>query len=138
MVYKSKYFKVEEFVPPEMIEKKGSQKCWEYLDENLLKTFDQLKEDFPKGTISINTWLWGGDRIDSGIRLPSSKYYNPYSMHSWGKAGDALFSEYPSNEVREYIMANPSKYPHVKGLELGTSWVHLDVRRREKLVTFYP
>lgn len=136
--YRSKYFKIEEFVPPEMIEKKGALKCWEYVDIGLMITFDQLKEDFPKGTISLNTWLWGGDRTQSGIRTSSSKYYNMYSMHPYGKAGDALLSDYDINVVRKFIIDNPGRYPYVKGIELGTSWLHLDVRNREKLITFRP
>jgi len=138
MFYRSKYFKIQEFVPPEMIEAKGESKCWEYVDIGLMKTFDQLKEDFPKGTISLNTWLWGGDRKASGIRMPESDYYNFYSMHPWGKAGDALFSGYFVETVRQYILDNPNKYPYVKGMELGTAWLHVDTRNREKLITFYP
>lgn len=138
MFYRSKYFKIEEFVPPEMMKVKKGPKCWEFVDIGLMITFDQLKEDFPNGTISLNTWLWNGDRVASGIRLPGSKYYRKYSMHSWGKAGDALFSAYDIDDVRQYILDNPDRYPHVKGMELGTSWLHVDTRNREKLITFYP
>ncbi len=137
MSHKSKRFIIEELVPKGLHQKYG-EKCWEFLDPNLLEMIDVIKERFPKGTCSINTWKWNGNRHWSGIRTSDSKYYSQGSMHTWGKAVDMIFSAYRSDEVREDILKNPNIYKHIKGLELGISWVHIDTRNRETLKTFYP
>ena len=133
----SKHFKLQELVPEEMYLKYGD-KCWEFIDSNLIISIDKIKDKFPEGTMTINNWLWGGVRNQSGIRTPKSKYYSYSSMHSWGKAIDAIFSEYSTEEVRQYILDNPDEFPEIKGIELGISWLHCDTRNREDLISFYP
>ena len=135
-MYTSRHFLIEELVPKELYQKYGATKCWEFLDPELLKMIDIIKERFPKGTVSINTWKWNGDRNWSGIRTPDSSYYSQGSMHSWGKAVDMIFSAYTADEVRKDILDNPDIYYAIKGLELDISWVHLDTRNRETLLSF--
>lgn len=138
MPYRSKHFIIEELVPKVLFDKYGAEKCWEFLDPELLRMIDIIKERFPNGTCSINTWKWNGNRNWSSIRTPDSSYYSIGSMHSWGKAVDMIFSDYTADEVRADIIANPTVYDAIKGLELGISWVHIDTRNREELLTFYP
>jgi len=135
MYIKSKHFRLEELVPKELFNKYG-EKCWDFLDPRLLESIDTVKERFPEGTITINNWLWNGNRNWSGIRTPNSSYYSQSSMHSWGKAVDMIFSKYSPDEVRQDIIDNPDIYPHIKGLELDITWVHLDVRNRKELLKF--
>jgi len=131
----SKYFKIHELVSKAIYEKKG-ESAWRYIPADLIKAIDTIKERFPKGTITINNYVWGGSRQWSGLRTPDSSYYSPTSMHSFMRAVDMKFSEYSSNKVRSDILENPELYPTIKGLELGTSWVHIDIRNEETLVTF--
>lgn len=135
MYIKSKHFRLEELVPKELFKKYG-EKCWDFLDPRLLESIDIIKERFPEGTITINNWVWNGDRNWSGIRTSDSPYYSQSSMHSWGKAVDMIFSKYDPDEVRKDIIDNPDIYPHIKGLELDISWVHIDVRNRTELLKF--
>ena len=95
-----------------------------------------LKERFPKGTMTINNYMWGGDREWSGLRTPDSPYFSPTSMHTFMQAADIVFSHYPSIDVRSDIISNPGVYPFIKGLELDVTWVHIDVRNEENIVTF--
>ena len=132
---KSKYFKVHEFVPKKMFAKYG-EKSWRFVDVRLIETIDILKEHFNLGTITINNYFWGGDREWSGIRTPESPYYSYGSQHSFANAFDILFSHYTAEEVRNYIINNPQKFKHIKGLELGVSWVHLDLRNEDEMVLF--
>lgn len=135
MYIKSKYFRLEELVPESLFKKYG-EKCWDFLDPRLLESIDTIKERFPKGTITINNWLWNGNRNWSGIRTEDSPYYSFSSMHSWGKAVDMIFKSYTPDEVRQDIIDNPELYPHIKGLEMNISWVHIDVRSRTELLKF--
>ncbi len=132
---KSRHFKIEELVPREMFKKYGD-KCWDFLDPQLIESIDTIKDRFSAGTATINNWLWNGNRNWSGIRTPDSSYYSPSSMHSWGRAVDIVFSKYSPDEVRQDIINNPDIYPYIKGLELDITWVHLDTRSRESLLTF--
>jgi len=132
---KSKYFKVHELVPRKMFEKYG-EKSWRYVDVRHIETVDILKEHFNLGTMTINNYYWGGSREWSGIRTPESSYYSYGSQHSFANALDIVFSHYTAEEVRNYIMNNPQKFKHIKGLELGVPWVHLDLRNEDEMVLF--
>ena len=132
---KSKYFKIHELVPPKLYKKRG-KKAWYLIDPRLVETIDTIKELFPKGSMSINDYFWGGKRTQSGIRLGSSKYYSNSSLHSYGMAIDAVFSKYDVEKVRQFIIDNPDKFPHIKGIETGISWLHIDVRNTDKVMLF--
>ena len=131
----SKYFKVQELVPEHIYLARG-EKAWELIDDRVISTIDTLKERFPKGTMTINNWLWGGDREWSGLRTSDSPYYSWTSQHSFGRAIDAVFSAYEVEEVRQDIIDNPEVYPYIKGLELEVSWLHIDTRNCDKLKVF--
>jgi len=136
----SKSFKIEELVPPTVFNARGF-KSWELIDDKLIITMDAIKARFPLGTMTINNWVWGGDRRWSGLRTPdAAEYYSQTSQHSFGRALDAVFSAYDVEEVRQYILANPEEFPHVKGVELGTGWLHVDVRNTidGSVKSFYP
>lgn len=134
---KSKYFKIQELVSKETYNVRG-ERAWQLIDPYLIMTIDKLKEVFPKGTITINNWLWSGNRNESGLRVYGMKHYSPYSMHSFGKAADAVFSHYKTEEVRQYIIDNPKEFPYIKGIELGVSWLHIDTRNLDEVLAFYP
>lgn len=135
---KSKYFKAYELVSREDYKKMSDAKVWEIFDPNLIEAIDIIKEQFPHGTMTINNWFWGGNREWSGLRTPESKYYSLKSMHSYGKAIDAVFSQYAADEVRSFIISNPQLFPHIKGIETDITWLHIDVRNRDEVLLFKP
>jgi len=132
---KSEHFKIYELVSRDFYNKKGEDAWW-YICSKLITTIDVLKRYFPKGTISINTWYWNGNRMWSGLREEGSKYYSGTSFHSFGKAVDCIFSDYTTEEVRQFIIDNPEKFPYVKGIELGVSWLHIDTRNSDEIIKF--
>ena len=134
---KSKSFIIQELVPEHIYIKRG-EKAWELIDDRLIKMIDVLKAKFPKGTMTINNWKWGGDRMWSGLRTPESKYYSETSQHSFGRAIDCIFSEYSAQKVRTYIIDNPGLFPYITGIEdyNGMSWVHIDVRNSDLVKIF--
>ena len=132
---KSKHFAIHELVPPHIFEKFG-EKAWKFIDSRLIESIDALKEHFNLGTMTINNYYWGGDRKWSGLRTPQSPYYSETSQHSLGNAIDAVFSHYSAKDVRNYIIDNQHKFPHIKGVELDVGWVHVDVRNEDHIQLF--
>lgn len=131
----SKYFKIHELVPRKMYEEYG-EKAWRYVDVRLIDTIDILKEHFNLGTMTINNYYWDGSREWSGIRTPESPNYGYGSQHSYANAFDIVFSDYTAEEVRNYIINTPHIFKYIKGLELGVSWVHLDIRNEDMITLF--
>jgi len=127
---KSTKFKIYELVPVELYNSVHEDVLWQMMDPGLLATIDAIKAKFPKGSMIINSYKWGGDRGWSGLRTKNSKYYSPTSQHSLGKAIDAVFTAYDVEEVRQYILDNSEEFPHIGGIELGVSWLHVDTRPR--------
>ena len=121
----SKYFKIHELVPKKMFEKYG-ESAWRYVDRGMIQDIDHLKEVFPKGTMTINSYHWNGDREWSGIRTPESPYYSYGSQHSYANAFDAVFSDYEAEVVRMYILNNQDEFVWITRLEYGVSWIHAD------------
>ena len=132
---KSKHFRIYELVPKHIYNKFG-ENAWKFIDPRLIEMIDKLKEDFPSGSITINNYHWNGNRNWSGLRTPGSPYYSETSQHSFGRAVDCLFSKYDIEEVRQYIIASQDVYKYIKGIELDVSWLHIDVRNEDKLITF--
>lgn len=134
---KSKHFKLQELVSKEFYGQWG-EKGWRFIDPQLILAIDYLKEKFPLGSMTINNWFWDGGYNESGLRTPDCEYYSPTSMHTFGKAADIKFSEYSTESVRQYILSNPDEFPWIRGIELGVSWLHIDVRNEDALQAFYP
>jgi len=134
-MYKCEHFKIQELVPEAVFEARGN-KAWELLDPAALFALDQLRDRF--GPITVNNWSIGGPRNWSGLRTSGSPYYSPYSQHTFGRAFDCIFSNTTAEEVRQEILANPEDFPEITSMELGTSWLHFDVRNCVKIKTFYP
>ena len=58
-------FQLQELVHPEIYAKVG-ERCADWLHHDLAPTLQQLRDDF--GPIEVNTWVWGGAFVDSGLR----------------------------------------------------------------------
>ena len=134
-MYICEHFGIEELVPKEVFKKRGN-KAWELLDESALMTIDKLRDKF--GSMTINNWKWGGDRNWSGLRTSDSPYYSAFSQHSFGRAFDIIFKSVTTDEVRNYILDNPDEFPFISGIEMGTSWLHIDTRNTNRIKKFYP
>jgi hypothetical protein len=132
-MYQCKYFKIQELVPPEVFEKRG-YKSWELMDQKMLIVIDRLRDMF--GPMIINNWHIGGERKWSGLRTPDSPYYSPYSQHTFGRAFDIIFTEAGIDDVRRYILNHESEFPEIGGVELDTSWLHIDGRNANGIRTF--
>lgn len=140
--YKPKYFGVAELVPESVYEARGEMGI-ELIDVRVLVTLDQLRESY--GPTYVNTWALGettqrrfGLREWSGLRTEDSPVGSPYSQHRFGRAMDCIFAKVNADIVREDILASPDRFPFINAIELGTSWLHFDVRNCERIKTFRP
>jgi hypothetical protein len=135
LYYKPNFFRIEELVSKEMFEEFKNRKhiLWQQFDPRILYSIDQLRDMFK--TILINTWLWGGRRSQSGLRLPDSAYFSKTSQHSHGRGVDLVFLQVDFNEVREFIIKHPNneRLRFITCVETGTDgWLHIDCRGYDK------
>ncbi len=136
-MYKCTNFRIEELVPPQVFKDRG-QKAWQLLDDRMLITLDRLRER--NGSMTINDWVWGGDREWSGLRTADSPYYSKYSQHTYGKAYDIIFKHVTAEKVRQDILAKPDDkvFEYINSIELGVSWLHCDSRNQKRICAFHP
>lgn len=134
-MYKCKYFKIEELVPPQLLDLVEEDVAWKMFDENLLKAADWVKEKFsPNEPVIINDWSWSGPFKYSGLRTRDWEHYNPNSMHPYGKALDMKFPRNPKlvDEIREFIRDNQKTIPYITEVEEEVSWLHISTSDRYK------
>lgn len=138
-MYIPKHFGIKELVPKQVFADRG-EKAWQLLDDRILLTIDMLREKY--GSITINDWSWkkDGEKFSQwrGLRTADSPYYSKYSQHSFGNAVDLIFKHVTAEQVRQDILANPvdPAFVYINSFEEGTSWVHLDCRNVQRILTF--
>lgn len=128
MIYKCKYFKLQELVPPDVYQKYGDF-AWRFFDVNLLKDIDTIRDKH--GAITINNWSFGGNLRNCGFRsnlYENSKLY--CSAHLFGKAFDlhSINNKKLYSDVNQLFSAG--KLKAVKRIESPLStkyaWCHID------------
>lgn len=141
-MYKPEYFTIRELVPPQVYNVRG-EKSLQLLDDRALITIDTLRKEF--GPAVINSWSfwkkdkWYGEvRKWSGLRIKGCPYGSQFSQHRYGRAFDMIFKDTSAEVVRQDILANPDKYPHIMSLELGVPWLHFDTRNCDRIMTYTP
>lgn len=134
-MYIPTFFAAHELVPETVYMYRGDR-SWELLDDRLLITLDALREQF--GPITVNNYMWGGDREWAGLRTANSPYGTEYSQHRFGRAADCIFTKNSVDTVRDYILGHPDAFPYINSVELETSWLHFDVRNCDRILTYKP
>ena len=146
-MYQPKYFAndlddLAKQVLPEHIYKKEGVAGLRHMDERILITLDTLRKELGK-PITVNDWSWGGEFSGRGYRdivyyKELHKYSDSTSQHKSGRAIDFVVSGMTSQQVRQFILDNKEKFPHITFMEVGPlkngqsmSWVHLDCRMQE-------
>lgn len=122
----SKNFYAQEFVPLDYWEefKEASMAA---IDDRIIITVQALRDNigYP---LTINTWHSGGERYESGLRVWGMKNYSVLSQHTYGRAVDIICDQYLAQELRDHILKNPRKYPHITRMEDRVSWLHIDLK----------
>ena len=134
-MYKPRHFYTQELVPEHVYRDRG-EKALELLDDRLLITLDDMRDAY--GPIVVNDWYRGGVIQWRGLRTDNSPVGTIYSQHRFGRAADLIFLDTDAESVRRDILNNPNLFPHIQSLELGTTWLHFDVRNCERIKTYSP
>lgn len=122
----SKNFILPEFVSKNFWDIHGWNSLW-YIDSRIIESCQKLRDNLGI-PLTINNWYYGGQRQESGLRVPGMTTYSKYSQHSFGRAVDIISDDMTAEEMREHIFKNPSKYPHIKAIERKVNWLHIDCR----------
>ena len=126
MAYVSKHFKDYELLP------KGETNL-SLIDEKLLILIDKIRE-LLNVPCTINNYNSGGDRQWCGLRTGACTIGAPKSQHKLGKAADLHPKGISAEDARVIIKkaVEAGLLPELGGVELGVSWLHVDVRPRVK------
>ena len=148
-MYIPTHFGLKELVYPEIYlelhDKDMLWVLWRKFDDRFLITIDQLRKEF--GVLIINNWSlgkisWLGDQIFkyAGSRpqiIPIGEKWGEYTTHVDWNTGDIKVEKFgvysrgekieAYNNMREFIIANPKKFPYITALESGDfapTWLH--------------
>ena len=132
-------YQVRHFAPHELLPGLSGDETWASLapeiraklDDRLLETCDDVR-DLLGTPCTINDYARGGKRQWCGLRTPECTIGAPKSQHRLGRAADlhprGMDAEMARTIVRNAVAAG--KLPHLGGVELEVSWLHIDVRPR--------
>lgn len=139
-MFKPDHFKLYELVPENYYNKYG-EKCWQLLDVRALMVIDAIRRTY--GPMKCNTWINGGNRTQSGLRVQGQKYYKPRSQHSFGRAFDLISTSFTAEEIRSDLkdsgiskLGLPDWIDSIT-FEDNVSWIHVDVRNNSKGLNFF-
>ena len=141
-IKKSKYFKIQEFVPKKTYEELG-ETAWKLISPRWIDIMDSIQELFGDKKVVINNWdkpvIGYRDFQFRGIRTKDSKEYNPNSQHCKIPLECSDFNVVGLNahQVACKIMENGVKL-HAMGVRRTESakdaptWTHLDCKETGK------
>lgn len=118
------YFNTDELVPPEVYALLGEHSR-KLIDPRIVDMLNKLRE-WANCPIYVNNAARG--RSESGLRIPTSKYYSPTSQHSVGKALDSVCDQISAKEFHKEILKNLDMYPDIRFIEIDVNWLHIDCR----------
>lgn len=131
-----KYFDIEELVCDHMLErwKDDPERCWDFLDTNFLAVLLILRRDIIQRPMYCNNHKKGVHQ--RGIRcnmceMVKEKNYPYMSAHVLGKGADFSIEGIAGVRAMDYqrkkIDLAIGYYPVPIRMEVGVSWLHVDV-----------
>lgn len=121
------FFHLEEFIPKDTFEELQGKSIL-LLDNRIIAIADGIRSYFGK-PMTINNWHIGGEFTQRGWRKHGLNGHN-YSQHLWGRACDFHIEGYAASEIRGAISQHQDRFPLIRGMELDTTWVHVDCGNR--------
>ena len=133
-IYKPKYFKPYELLPPEVYTYKmynDEEEAYRVLNElmsyKLLVTMDVVR-DIVGVPLIVNTWFQGGNRKYSGLRPKNCSVGVEKSTHKAGEGVDSISNKKTAEQMRNDIEANKDKLPYPIRIEKDVTWLHIDTK----------
>lgn len=129
----SPHFYIDELVPKEIF-MQYYEKSLMFIDPKLIQMIEGIRTYF-NVPIIINNWYTGGERNESGFRLPDTTTGAILSQHKFGRAADLVFPKGTDYEkIRNTIRKNYDTFKQmgITTIEKDTpSWLHIDCRYTE-------
>ena len=141
MIYKCKYFKLQELVSPLVFNKYG-EFAWAFFSENILRDLDKIRSRFGSA-LTINTWLFGGNTTQCGFRCNFDKMVKDKrdlycSAHTMGKAFDLHAYDNVKLFGLIYKMIENKELSAIRRLESRSkthdNWVHADSFQSDSII----
>ena len=104
-------------------------RCVDFIHPEAVNVLESLKSA-TKDVITINNWLWGGQYVNSGLRMPKGSVGAELSSHRFGCGFDLKFKRLSPQEAHAYIVENQSMFPNItrmEAIEKTPGWAHLEV-----------
>ena len=105
MINKCYYFKIEELVHPDILGAIGEELCWSLIPDVVKMFLDTTRFEYGH-PISINTYLWGGAFINSGVRRKDDTKYAKGSRHKNWNTFDLKDGEGDIKRLHDFIREN--------------------------------
>lgn len=131
----SKNFYSEEFIPKSVHDYVVSKKLdprW-YIDEDMVKFCEWLKDKTNGAKIVINDWKWHGQYQFSGLRDPKD-IGAELSQHKFKDAIDLKVEGYTPADIRDIIIENFTflnksfGISTIEKISFTPTWIHIDKR----------
>ena len=121
----TKNYKLQEFISKNVFDIYG-EKSVKFLCPRLIELAQKLRDNY--GALTINNWLYFGDRQYSGFRQEGEPYRSITSQHSFGRAIDIVPLNIDVESLREDLLKNLDKFVEIGGFGIYKTFVHLDIR----------
>ena len=108
--------------------------------EAIKKSLTELLGDDREESVIVNNWIWGGDKVDSGLRLPHGNVGSKLSGHKFGCAADTKYKYHTPQEAFEFIIANQDLFPYINRMEdisYTPTWNHIEVGSDKRVGNIY-
>lgn len=136
-------FDLRELVHPDIYNHPAiGDRCADFIHCEAANTLEAIKLS-TGDTITINSWLWGGNYKDSGLRLPSGSVGATLSSHRFGCGFDLKFKNMSAEEAHAHIIENQHLFKNVtrmESIDKTPTWVHIEIgaRRDGEIIIFNP
>lgn len=127
----SRYFKIQELVPPQIFAQFGDRSWW-FLDRKAVQMLDEIRELLGV-PIVVNNWHTGGQYKESGFRLPDTATGGRLSQHKFGRAFDPKPVGMTPQEAHKFILNHEKQFMAIglttlEDIAKTPTWVHVDNR----------
>lgn len=127
----SKHFKLEDFMPPDIIRVYGQSAQW-FIDPILVTLMDFVADHFSK-PVTVNNWHTGGVLKYRGFRPPDYTGGGKLSQHRYGRAADFnVFGESIPDVYAEILKHEKLFMEHglstIEDIAHTPTWIHADIR----------
>lgn len=121
------YFKIEELVHPDFVYSLGEELCWELIPDVVKLFLDTTRYEYGYG-ITINDYLWGGSKVDSGVRRFSDNKYASKSKHKEWTTFDLKDSDGNIERLQAFIKENAERLniERIENFSHTPTWVHAE------------